>query len=175
MANPQDAGEAGPPLPPDREAFRALHLAHYLGYARLHLPGAAAEEAVAAVFEHLFARWHSVLSTPNPAAHAWALLTARTRARPLPLPTLSPAQYDVFVLHHLLGCPVPEVATALGERPGTVRSLLSAAVARARERAHDPAHGTAPAPAGWADAGAVGERERKVSSSRTPPHPRSGR
>ncbi|MGK5531735.1 hypothetical protein [Streptomyces sp. URMC 129] len=125
---PVSAPREGPTdrrLPPDCEAFVTLHHGHYLGYARLHLPGPAAEEAVRAVFDHLFRGWRSFLSFPNPASHAWRLLTARTRDETVrPCPALSPAQYDVYALHHLLGYAPAAVATAMGEEEKTVRCLL---------------------------------------------------
>ncbi|WP_326595764.1 hypothetical protein [Streptomyces sp. NBC_01803] len=112
-------------LPPDREAFVALHHGHYLSYARLHLPAPAAEAVVGAVFDHLFRCWRRFLSSPNPASHAWCLLTDRIRDEAdRPCPALSPAQYDAYALHHLLGYQPADVATAMGEEEDTVRFLL---------------------------------------------------
>ncbi|WP_059011120.1 hypothetical protein [Streptomyces specialis] len=118
-------------LPPDCEAFVALHRGHYLGYARLHLPAPAAEEAVGAVFADLFGGWRDFLSSPNPASHAWALLTSRVReGAGRPCTVLSPAQYDAYALHHLLGYEPAAVATAMGEEEDTVRCLLRSPAVR---------------------------------------------
>ncbi|UCM91101.1 hypothetical protein [Streptomyces marincola] len=112
-------------LPPDCEAFLALHRVRYLRYARLHLPGPVADDTVAAVFDHLFMRWRRVLSGANPASYAWHLLTHRTRDRVTRrCAALSPAQYDAYALHHVLGYGPSDVATAMGEAPATVDSLL---------------------------------------------------
>ncbi len=118
-------------LPPDCEAFLTLHRGHYLRYARLHLKGTAADDAVTAVFDQLFTRWRRVLSCANPASYAWGLLTRRVRdqAGP-PCTTLSPAQYDAYALHHLLGYGLTDVAAAMGEAPETVGSLLRSPMVR---------------------------------------------
>ncbi|WP_053170699.1 hypothetical protein [Streptomyces sp. SBT349] len=131
-------GQSARQLPPDCEAFLALHRPRYLSYARLHLPDTAADEAVGAVFEQLFTRWRHVLSHPDPAAYAWSLFATRVRARrpPRPWQALSHAEYDAFALHHLLGYPLPDVAAAMGAEPEAVHSLLrSATVATALRRA----------------------------------------
>jgi DNA-directed RNA polymerase specialized sigma24 family protein len=126
------------PRPPDFEAFLALHRERYLAYARVHLPSAAAEEEVTAVFEHLLSLWQRVLRCPNPASYAWYLLTSRVRLRcPGPSaagaapggdgarrPARTPAEHDAHTLHHVLGYPLREVAAVMGEDPGTVRYLL---------------------------------------------------
>ncbi|TDC70141.1 hypothetical protein [Streptomyces hainanensis] len=109
------------PLPPDYEAFLALHRERYLAYARHHRPHPDADRDVAAVLEQLLRGWRGVLSHPNPASLAWRLLTARIHRQAGEQP---PAQYDAHVLHRVLGYPVTAVAAAMGQTPATVRYLL---------------------------------------------------
>ncbi|MEU6678788.1 hypothetical protein [Streptomyces sp. NPDC046853] len=122
-----DAAGAVPlTLPLAFEAFRDLHYDCYLGYARLHLPGDDAAEAVARTLGHLVIHWPYVISRRSPAAYAWDRLVDHTRSRhhPLDLNTDSTTQYDAVVLHHGLGCSVPTVAATTGLHPAKAAYLL---------------------------------------------------
>lgn len=129
-------------LPPDFEAFYALHYQSYLGYATVHLGDARGREAVQEAFGMLASSWSQVLSLPDPTAHAWQAFTERTRVHstrpdartPCPvtrlLGPLSNVQHDAVVLHYLLDQPLTETALVMGEDPGRMPSLLREALRR---------------------------------------------
>ncbi|RKN07055.1 hypothetical protein [Streptomyces radicis] len=139
-------GQAARRLPPDCEAFLTLHCPRYLRYARLHLPPAEADAAVAAVFDELFTSWRRVLAHPNPAAYAWWALTSRTRRQPDEWAALAPDAYDAVALRHLLGYPLAEVAAAMGAEPEAVHTLLRGPAVAAVLRRAGPVPGPRPAP-----------------------------
>lgn len=142
---PQDPMPAPPDLilPPDFQAFCELHRRDYLGYAGVHLGGEGGLAAVRGVLGELAIHWPYVLSRPNPTAHAWRTLTARTRVHravpgravtPCPvarfLGPLPPAQHDAVVLHCVLDRPPEAAALSMGEDPGRIRSLVREALRR---------------------------------------------
>ena len=127
-----------PALPPAFEAFCALHRDRYFDYARAHLPEAEARRAVRSALGELAVRWPHIVSHPNPAARAWALLSARIRTqRPVPPPLSDcPAlQYDALVLHCLLDYSSTAAAEAMGQDPSKIRYLVCSAPAQSRTAA----------------------------------------
>ncbi|MFC8663641.1 hypothetical protein [Streptomyces sp. NPDC057199] len=131
-----------PALPPAFEAFRALHGERYLDYACAHLPESDARRAVSSALGELAVRWPHIVSHPNPAARAWALLSARIRTqRPVP-PQLSdcPAlQYDALVLHCLLDYSSTAAAEVKGQDPSKIRYLVCSAPAQSLTAARSKA------------------------------------
>ena len=129
-------------LPPDFEAFCALHHPCYLGYATVHLGDVRGREAVQEALGELASSWPRVLSLPDPTAHAWQMFTERTRVHstrpdtrtPCPvtrlLGPLPHVQHDAVVLHYLLDQPLTDTAMVMGEDPGRIPSLLREALRR---------------------------------------------
>lgn len=127
-------------LPPDFEAFCALHHQSYLGYATVHLGATRGREAVRDAFEELARSWPWVLSLSDPTAHAWQVFTERTRVHSTPPDTRTPCpvtrllgvlphvQHDAVVLHYLLDQPLSETAMVMGADPGRIPSLLREAL-----------------------------------------------
>ncbi|KUL51410.1 hypothetical protein ADL22_06330 [Streptomyces sp. NRRL F-4489] len=135
-------------LPPAFEAFCALYCERYFGYALAHLPEPAASRVLGEAMGEIAIRWADLVRRPNPAAGAWALVSARIRergggpdsgnpaARRRPGVLRQPAlEYDAFVLHDLAGHSVEETAEVMGEEASRVRYALAAGRNRARRRA----------------------------------------
>lgn len=123
-------------LPDTFLAFHTLHQPHYLTYAqaRLHSHDDALD-VVQTTFGDLAITWLQILSSPNPAAHAWTVLTdhvqsrvARRRRHATPrLPVVPPllcrrTRQDVDLLRGL-GCSDEVISMLIGASVGTVRSL----------------------------------------------------
>ncbi|MFE7548091.1 hypothetical protein [Streptomyces gardneri] len=67
-------------MPLSFEAFRTLHHADYLTYARARLHPRRADEAVEQTFSTLHGAWRTVLGSPSPAHTAWIVLNDRLHA-----------------------------------------------------------------------------------------------
>ncbi|MCK7625240.1 sigma-70 region 4 domain-containing protein [Streptomyces sp. RS10V-4] len=141
-------------LPPAFEAFCALYCERYFGYALAHLPEPDASRVLGEAMGEVAVHWADLVRRPNPAACAWALVSARIRqrgggprpgagdlaARRRPEALRQPAlEYDAFVLHDVLGHSVAETAEVMGEEASRVRYALAAG----RHRARPGAGGTA--------------------------------
>ncbi|MGW7449385.1 sigma factor-like helix-turn-helix DNA-binding protein, partial [Kitasatospora sp. NPDC054795] len=118
-------------------ALHDLHLRHYLDYAELLLPPAAAPLAVRSAFEELGGHWLDALSTASPAACAWQAVRRRvcTLAGPRPLGPvahLTAAQQDVLLLHLVLDLSAAEIAALTGTEPAAVHVQLRSLAAAAR-------------------------------------------
>ena len=113
-------------LPPAFQAFYALHHARYLAYAQAHLDASEAEVAVRDAFGNLVTHWPSIVSQPNPTAHAWQQLADRVHSQStrLPIPARSPLHYDALILHQMLGYSVKDTADATGQDPSKIRYLV---------------------------------------------------
>lgn len=110
-------------------AFRAFHtLQHpaYRAYTAAHAPASEAEAVIREAFGILAAHWSAILLRPDPSAYAWDLFTSvvRRRTKRLRLPTDSPLQYEVVVLHHLTGCTPERIADTTGRDLGKIHYLL---------------------------------------------------
>ncbi|MFI9650643.1 hypothetical protein ACIHAA_30790 [Streptomyces sp. NPDC052040] len=131
-------GPPPPALPPAFEAFCALHRDCYLAYARVHLPEEEAHRVVRGALNELAVRWPYVVAQHRPATPAWALVSARIRARhprPAPLDACPPVQYDALVLHCLLEYSSTAAAETMGLEPSKIRYLVYSASAPARTAA----------------------------------------
>ncbi|MEU3690450.1 hypothetical protein [Streptomyces narbonensis] len=67
-------------MPLSFEAFRTLHHADYLAYARACLPSHGADEAVEQTFLALSGDWRAVLGSSSPTRTAWTLLNGHVHA-----------------------------------------------------------------------------------------------
>ncbi|MEU3748480.1 MULTISPECIES: hypothetical protein [Streptomyces] len=67
-------------MPLSFEAFRTLHHADYLAYARACLPSHRADEAVEQTFLALSGGWRAVLGSSSPTNTAWTLLNGHVHA-----------------------------------------------------------------------------------------------
>ncbi|MFB8241021.1 sigma factor-like helix-turn-helix DNA-binding protein [Kitasatospora purpeofusca] len=119
----------------DLIALRDQHLHHYLSYATLALPAAAARQALHDAFDDLARRWPDVLATPSPTACAWQSVRHHVaRACPDllgPVAHLTAPEQDVLLLHLVLGLPTAEVAEITGADPAAVHVRLRSLVRRA--------------------------------------------
>ncbi|MEU3602281.1 sigma-70 family RNA polymerase sigma factor [Streptomyces sp. NPDC006798] len=141
-------------LIPAFEVFRTYNAARYTTYARLHLPRDRADAAVKATFDVLLEVWTDFLGHPEPAALAWQLLRrqvgkqaravsdmhqvrhalrdARTSLGAMTSTTglftaiaeLPERQFDVIVLHYMMGYSHSEVAQLMGLGEHFVRSSV---------------------------------------------------
>lgn len=110
------------------EGFRTLYAGPYLAYARIHLGSRRAADVVRSTFSAVARRWPAVVSSRSPTAAAWEQLVAHTgsRQRPLSVVARSPLEYDVVVLHHVLGYGVGVIADVVGHHPSKVNYLVRA-------------------------------------------------
>ncbi|ARF59090.1 hypothetical protein [Streptomyces gilvosporeus] len=114
--------------PPAFEAFRTLHRAPYLAYARAHLPAALAAAVVTETFATLARHWQTLVSSVNPTADAWDHLSHEVRRHATPLPLTTPLttdcvlRYDALVLA-ALGYGPTATAAVTGRDPDKIRCL----------------------------------------------------
>jgi RNA polymerase sigma-70 factor (ECF subfamily) len=138
-------------LPPAFEAFFAMNAARYTTYAQLHLPEDTVRAAVYSAFDVILQNWEVFLGHPQPAAWAWQVLrrsVAEQAGTVSPQLVLGQAmrdarntfggmtsdlglftaiaelpdrQFDVIVLHYVLGYSTQHISELLGLAAATVR------------------------------------------------------
>ncbi|MFC7924542.1 hypothetical protein [Streptomyces cinereoruber] len=100
------------------EAFRTLHHADYLTYARACLPPHQADQAVQQTFTALSADWRAVLGSPSPIHTAWELFTDHIRADDEPCCPTGALRAELTLL------------TTLGYSPDRIASLTGLPIGR---------------------------------------------
>ncbi|MFI5987841.1 hypothetical protein ACIBEA_44200 [Streptomyces sp. NPDC051555] len=110
-------------LPPAFEAFYLLHHPHYLTYAQAQLPPWLAHDAVRAAFGNLILNWTTLLTTINPAAHAWDHLSHEVRTRALATTTPGRAFEDDIRILTEIGFTSEATATMTGRDLSKIRYL----------------------------------------------------
>ncbi|CAM5270679.1 hypothetical protein [Streptomyces narbonensis] len=114
-------------MPLSFEAFRTLHHADYLAYARACLPAQRADQAVEQTFLSLSGDWRAVLGSSSPTHTAWTLLGVHVHANDVApccstgalreeLGTLTALGYDPDRIATLTGLPLGRIGSATRAR-----------------------------------------------------------
>ncbi|MFJ8856353.1 hypothetical protein [Streptomyces sp. NPDC102437] len=114
-------------LPAAFRAFCTLQHPTYRAYAAAHTHPTDTDHLMSRAMGDLAAHWSAILLRPDPTAYAWDLFAnlVRHHTKRLLIPTTSPLQYEIVVLHHLTRCTIDRISDTTGRATEKIRYLLN--------------------------------------------------